>query len=58
MGVDPKKNSVCCNPLLIALLGLLGLAALVVAILLGTGVIGGNSSPGETPAGSVNINGV
>lgn len=38
-----KKKSKCCNPAILALLGCLALAGIILGVLFGTGVLGGKS---------------
>lgn len=58
---EPVKASTCCGPACWALLALLALAALVLGLLFGLGVIGGTGSNfggADTANSGVTINGV
>lgn len=40
-----QKKSKCCSPAILALLGCLALAGIILGVLFGTGVLGGKSEP-------------
>ncbi len=54
--VDPEKKKTCCGPICWALFGCLGLIGLVLGLLFGLGVIGGNADL-DINGPNVDING-